>query len=80
MITSYINAALWRAHYELLEDNSYYGEIPGLDGVLANATTLEECRAELQEVFEGWILLGLQMGHELPALDGIKLTTSLELA
>jgi predicted RNase H-like HicB family nuclease len=45
MLTSYIQAAMKRAHYEILtDDGTFYGEIPGFDGVLANAGTLEECR------------------------------------
>lgn len=73
MLTAYIHAAMRRAHYELLDDQSYYGEIPGFQGVYANAETLEACRDELQEVLEGWIVLGLRLGHELPAVDGLRL-------
>ncbi len=57
-----------RAHYELLDDGTFYGEIPPCLGVYANAPTLEECRAELQEVLEGWIVLGLRMGHPIPPI------------
>ena len=73
MLTEYIQAALQRADYEKLDDGTYYGEIPGLQGVLANARTLEECRIQLREVLEDWILLGLRLGHTLPVLDGIDL-------
>lgn len=73
MLTTYIQAALRKARYEILEDNTYYGEIPGFAGVYANDETLEGCREQLQEVLEGWILLGLRLGHELPDLDGTTL-------
>ena len=66
MLTAYINTAMRKAHYEILEDGSYYGKIPGFQGVFANAETLETCRQQLQEVLEGWILLGLQLGHPMP--------------
>jgi hypothetical protein len=33
MLTKYIRAAMSLAVYEILEDGSYYGEIPGLAGV-----------------------------------------------
>jgi predicted RNase H-like HicB family nuclease len=66
MLTTYIQAAMRHAHYELLEDNTFYGEIPNFPGVFANAETLEACREQLQEVLEGWIILGLRMGHSLP--------------
>ncbi len=41
----------------------------------ANAKTLEACRAELQEVLEGWIVLGLRLGHEIPPIGRVKLET-----
>jgi predicted RNase H-like HicB family nuclease len=80
MLTSYIQAAMQRAKYEILADGSFYGEIPNLPGVWANASTLEGCRKELQEVLEGWIVLGLQMGHPLPVVDGIEIAMQLEAA
>jgi predicted RNase H-like HicB family nuclease len=63
MITQYIHAAMKRAIYEKLSDGTYYGEIPGFQGVYANAGTLEVCREMLQEVLEGWLVLGHQLGY-----------------
>lgn len=80
MLTVYIQTALRKARYEILEDDSYYGEIPGFSGVFADADTLEACRDQLQEVLEGWILLGLRLGHELPEVDGMKLEMVKEAA
>lgn len=58
MLTNYIQAAMRRARYEILpDDGTFYGGIPGFDGVYANADTLEACREELEEVLEEWILL-----------------------
>ncbi len=75
MLRAYLDAAMRRAHYEILpDDGSYYGEIPGLDGVWANAPTPEECREELASTLEDWVVLGLQLGHELPEVDGITLS------
>ena len=74
MLTAYINAAMRKAHYEVLEGGEgYIGKIPGLQGVWANADTLETCREELREVLEEWIILGLKMGHQIPVIDGIEL-------
>lgn len=62
MLTHYIRAAMEKAHYEILpDDGTFYGEIPGFDGVWANADTLEECRDELEEVLEEWIMLGISL-------------------
>ena len=75
MLTAYINAALRKAHYEILsEGEGYFGAIDGLQGVWAQADTLEACREELREVLEEWIVLGLRMGHPLPSIGGITLT------
>ena len=75
MLTAYIKAALQKAHYEVLQGGEgYFGTIEGLQGVWAQAGTLEACREELQEVLEEWIVLGLKMGHPLPSIDGITLT------
>lgn len=57
MLTAYIQAAMKRATYKLLEDDSYFGEIPGFQGVWSNEKTLEGCRSVLQEVLEEWLLL-----------------------
>ena len=74
VLTAYINAAMRKAHDEILPDGEgYFGTIDGLQGVWANADTLEACREELQEVLEEWIVLGLKMGHQLPVIDGVEL-------
>ena len=69
MLTEYIHQAMRKATYELLEDETFYGEIAQCQGVWANASTLEECREELQDALEGWIILGLRLNHTLPVLD-----------
>jgi predicted RNase H-like HicB family nuclease len=53
MLTKYICAAMHKATYEILSDGSFYGEIPGFQGVYANEDTRETCREQLQEVLEG---------------------------
>ena len=58
----------------LSDDGSYYGEIPGFEGIYANTTKLETCREELQEVLEEWLLLRISRHSPLPVVDGINLT------
>ena len=78
MLTEYFRAAMHQAKYELLpEDEGYYGEIAVLPGVWANAPTLELCREELRHALEGWVVLGLRLGHPLPVLAGIELNAPL---
>jgi len=74
MLTDYIEAAMRHAKYEILpDDNSYYGEIPECRGVYANEKTLAETEKDLRGALEGWILLGIRHGAELPIIEGIDL-------
>lgn len=70
MIAEYINAALEKATYEKIEDKGrpYYGHVRALRGVWATGRTLEECRRELAEVVEGWIIVRLRKGLAIPPI------------
>ena len=75
MLSQYIQAAMNQAKYKILADNEgYYSEIPGFQGVWANAETLEGCRKELVEVLQEWIFLYLSDNTPLPVVDGLKLS------
>ncbi len=74
MLTAYIRAAMRRAHYEIIEeDGSFYGSIPVIPGIWANANTLEACRDELESVLEGWLLLSIADHSPIPEIDGNRL-------
>lgn len=74
MLTAYIKAAMRKAEYEILsDDNTFYGEIPGFEGVYANAETLEACRDELEEVLEEWVLFRISRNLPLPTVEGLEL-------
>ena len=69
MITEYIAAALDRAKYEIIDDEEpYYGEVPELEGVWATGKTLEECRHNLAEVIDGWLVVRLKKGLLIPPI------------
>ena len=69
MLIEYIDEALRRAHYEIIDDKEpYYGEIQELRGVWTTGETLEKCRENLKDVIEGWILLSLKKGLPIPKL------------
>lgn len=75
MLTEYIDAAMKRATYEILEENkSFYGTIPDCQGVWANEMTLESCRNELESALEDWILFRVSKNMSLPVIDGLDLT------
>lgn len=73
MFNEYIDKAMRIAHFEQFEDGTYFGRIPGFKGVWANKSTKEECREELREVLEGWILLNIADHIPLPRVDGMTL-------
>jgi predicted RNase H-like HicB family nuclease len=63
-----------RATYELIEDGTYFGCIPGFQGVWGNAPTLEGCREDLKGALEGWLILGLWDNDEdLPVLGKLDI-------
>lgn len=80
MLTEYLGHAMRHAHYEIMENERFYGSIPLCKGVWAEGKTLEECRGELLGALEAWILVGLRHGDELPVIEGIDLNRSAEYA
>ena len=78
MFTEYIQAALKHAKYEMLEDDTYMATVDGLRGVITVGDTIESCRQDLIEVIEGWVALGLRMGHPIPTIDGRTIDISAE--
>jgi predicted RNase H-like HicB family nuclease len=72
MLTQYIQHAMRHAKYELMENGRFFGQIPECQGVWAEGATMEECREELQSTLEDWLLLGLDMGHTLVAVQEFR--------
>jgi len=69
MLTEYIEEALKRAKYEILdEEEPYFGEVNELKGVWASGKTLEECRNNLKDVIEGWLLVSVKKDLPIPKL------------
>lgn len=75
MLTQYLSAAMAKTHYELLSDGEgFYGEIPGCQGVYAQADTLEACRTELASTLEDWLLFRISRHLPIPSVNGMDLT------
>jgi predicted RNase H-like HicB family nuclease len=71
MIREYVQAAMEKAQYEIIDDpERYYGEIPGCRGVWATGRTLEECRRNLEDVLDGWLVVRLQKRLSIPPIEG----------
>ena len=80
MIIDYIEAALDKAHYDMIKDKEpFYAEVPGLDGVYATGKTLEECRKNLSEVIDDWIVVRLRKGLPIPSIEGRRIEELKEL-
>ena len=72
MLIDYISQKLAHARYKILDDRTYFGEIPGLQGVWASEKTLEKCRETLREVLEEWLILKLRDGDPIPDFPPAK--------
>ena len=78
MPTEYIQAAMTRARCECLPDDGGNScEIPDLPGAWADGEDEAAARSEPQGALEGWIALGLSLGHPFPALDGVEIRVAL---
>ncbi len=78
LLERYLKLALDRATFEWDEAGRFwFSEIPGFQGVWANAASQEECRKVLAEVLTDWLSHKLRDGDEdVPVLDGINLPAS----
>jgi predicted RNase H-like HicB family nuclease len=81
MLIQYIQAALEHAKYEIIDDEEpYYGEVPELQGVWASGKTLEECRKNLEEVIDEWIIIKIKKGLPIPPIENFNIETIGEIA
>jgi len=72
LISRYIHQALHRAQCEQL-DSGFCATVRGLRGVIAVGRTLEDCRTQLAEVVEEWILVRVARGLAIPKLGGVSI-------
>lgn len=72
MLSEYVQKALTKAQYKLLENGTWFAEIPGFEGIWANANTVEECRHDLQEVLEEWLVLKIRDGILFQRLKALR--------
>ena len=81
MIHEYIETALRHAHYEIIKDEQpYYGEVPELQGGWATGKSLEECRQNLAEVVDGWVLVRLARGLPIPPIGDVQIRLPQEMS
>ena len=74
MLAQYLDLAIEMARYEIIEDDrSYWGEIPGFQGVWAKHETLPGCQRELREALSDWVALRLRLGLDIPEIGSLNL-------
>lgn len=73
MIIEYCQKAIELAQYKKLDDGTWFAEIPGFKGVWVNGKSVEECRKELIDVLEEWLILKLRDKDPIPTVDGLRL-------
>ena len=67
MIENFLNHYLGKAKYEMIDNKKkFYAEIKDLRGVWASGKTLEECRSNLRNTLEGWLILRLKKNLPVP--------------
>lgn len=76
MLTDYIDAALHRATYKILADDTYWGEIPELPGLWGSGATLEACRDDLRDVVQDWLIFAFRHDRPIPVIDSIDLNAA----
>lgn len=69
MLAEFILKKLKTTRCKKLEDGTYFGHIPSIPGIWSNARRLKECRLELQEVFEEWLVLEIRDRQKISGLD-----------
>ena len=72
MLTDYVERAMSKAVYELLEDGTYCGKIPECQGTIAFGETLYQCQSELRSVLEGWLLVKIRHGDNRDAVRSLE--------
>jgi predicted RNase H-like HicB family nuclease len=73
MLTEYVERAMSKAVYDKPEDTTYSEKIPECPGTIAFGETLHKCQGELRSILEGWLLVKIRHGDQLPVIDGLDL-------
>ena len=72
-LARYIEEALKRAEYSRDENGVVIARVPKASGFFAQGDSFEEACGNLREVIEGNVLLALQLGLEIPRIEGIEI-------
>ena len=79
MLTEYVERAMSKAVYEKLQDGTYCGKIRECHGTIAFGKTLYQCQSDLRSILEGWLLVKIRHGDQLPVIDGLDLNRGIPI-
>jgi predicted RNase H-like HicB family nuclease len=72
-LMKYLEKALEMAEYFKDENGVVIGRVPNISGFFSQGKNFEEARVNLRDAIEGNILLALQLGLDIPKLEGIEI-------
>lgn len=74
LFNRYLDGAMKRVEPKRLEDESWFVEIPGFDGVWASSADLQSALHELRDVLSEWVLLKIiHKDRDIPQIETINL-------
>ena len=71
MFAEYLAKAIEKAEYEKMENHRFFATIPGFKGLWADGASVEAARRALLETLEGWLLLAIRFGDDVPMTGNI---------
>jgi predicted RNase H-like HicB family nuclease len=72
-LSAYIEQALKLAEYEKDEDGLIVASVPNIPGFFSQGENFEEARHNLRDAIEGNLVIALQLGFEIPAIEGVEI-------
>jgi predicted RNase H-like HicB family nuclease len=69
----YVRLALSYAVYSQNEDGSWTVEIPALPGCITWGATRAEAALMAEDAIQGWLVIALRFGDEIPWIEGYGL-------
>jgi len=73
MLIDYVTKAMSVAVFDKLDDGTFSGKIPQCPGVVAVGKSLFQCEQELRSSLEGWLIVKIRHGDQLPGMGRIDL-------
>lgn len=72
-LTRYIEKALEKTEYYKDENGVIIAKVLGASGFFAQGDNFEAARENLHDVIEGNVLLALQLGLDIPKIEGVEM-------